>query len=73
MSINTTEVVETNHNQKVVTINHIEGEHKRVLSLPEVGNDIDVHGTHYQRDAKENEDETHLQKQGLTFYADMIF
>ena len=62
MGVHTTEIVETDHDQKVVPIEEIEGEHERVLSLPEVGYNVDVHGAHYHGDTSNYKNETHLQR-----------
>ena len=62
VGIDTTEVVETDHDQEIVAVEYIEGEHDRVLSVPEVGYDVDIHGTDHHRDANEHQEETELGK-----------
>ena len=51
VGVDTAEVVETDHDQKVVAIENVESKHDGVLRLPEVGHHIDVHGTDHHCDA----------------------
>ena len=58
--VDTTEVIETDHDKEVVSIENIEGEHDGVLCRIQVGNNVDVHGTDHHCDASQDQQETQL-------------
>ena len=47
-----------------MSIENVEGEHDRVLSRIEVGDNVDIHGTDHHRDANYHQHETQLQHVG---------
>ena len=58
--VDTTEVVETDHDQEVVSIEDVECEHDGVLGRIQVGDNVDVHGTDHHCDANQDQQETEL-------------
>jgi hypothetical protein len=59
--VDTTEVVEADHDEEVVPVEDIECEHDGVLCCVQVGNYVDVHGADHHRDANYHQHETQLQ------------
>ena len=58
--VHTTEVVEADHHEEVVTIYHIQGEDEWMLSGVEEGNKVGIVGPHHHGDPNNHQDEAQL-------------